>query len=54
MYGADHAKEHPDLITALPVDVADRIQVESLRDRAHAEIGVPNVMVNAAGWDRTD
>jgi 2-hydroxycyclohexanecarboxyl-CoA dehydrogenase len=48
------AKEHPDLITALPVDVADRTQVDSLRDRAHAEVGVPNVVVNAAGWDRTD
>lgn len=48
------AKEHPDLITALPVDVADRSQVDTLRDRTHAEVGVPNVVVNAAGWDRTD
>ena len=45
------AKEHPQLITALPVDVADRAQVDALRDRAP---GVPNVVVNAAGWDRTD
>ncbi len=48
------AKERPELITALPVDVADRGQVDTLRDRAHAEVGVPNVVVNAAGWDRTD
>src|SRR5581483_1019325 len=48
------AKERPELITALPVDVADRAQVDTLRDRAHAEVGVPNVVVNAAGWDRTD
>ena len=48
------AEEHPDLITALPVDVADRGQVDTLRDRTHAEVGVPNVVVNAAGWDRTD
>ena len=48
------AEEHPDLITALPVDVADRGQVDTLRDRTHAEVGVPNVLVNAAGWDRTD
>jgi 2-hydroxycyclohexanecarboxyl-CoA dehydrogenase len=51
------AKEYPDLITALPVDVADRVHVDALRDRAHAEVGVPNVpnvIVNAAGWDRTD
>jgi 2-hydroxycyclohexanecarboxyl-CoA dehydrogenase len=48
------AKEQPELITALRVDVADRAQVDILRDRAHADVGVPNVVVNAAGWDRTD
>jgi 2-hydroxycyclohexanecarboxyl-CoA dehydrogenase len=48
------AEEHPDLITALPVDVANRSQVDSLRDRTHADVGVPDVVVNAAGWDRTD
>ncbi|MGH3636044.1 MAG: SDR family NAD(P)-dependent oxidoreductase, partial [Mycobacterium sp.] len=48
------ATEYPELITALPVDVADRAQVDALRDRTHAEVGVPNVVVNAAGWDRTD
>jgi 2-hydroxycyclohexanecarboxyl-CoA dehydrogenase len=48
------AKEAPELITALPVDIADRAQVDELRDRTHAEVGVPNVIVNAAGWDRTD
>jgi NAD(P)-dependent dehydrogenase (short-subunit alcohol dehydrogenase family) len=48
------AKEQPELITALPVDVAERAQVDALRDRAHAEVGVPTVVVNAAGWDRTD
>lgn len=48
------AKEYPDLITALPVDVADRAQVDALRDRANAEVGTPNILVNAAGWDRTD
>lgn len=48
------AAQHPELITALPVDVADRAQVDTLRDRTHAEIGVPTVVVNAAGWDRTD
>ena len=48
------AKEQPQLITALPVDVADPAQVDALRDRTHAEVGVPNIVVNAAGWDRTD
>ena len=51
---ADTAKEYPELIVSLPVDVADRTQVDTLRDRTHAEVGVPNVVVNAAGWDRTD
>jgi 2-hydroxycyclohexanecarboxyl-CoA dehydrogenase len=48
------AAQQPELITALPVDVSDRPQVNALRERAHAEVGVPNVVVNAAGWDRTD
>lgn len=48
------AKEYPELIIALPVDIADRTQVDELRARTHAEVGVPNVLVNAAGWDRTD
>ncbi|HEU0190570.1 MAG TPA: SDR family NAD(P)-dependent oxidoreductase [Mycobacterium sp.] len=47
------AAEHPDRITALPVDIADRAQVDALADRVRADIGAPNVMVNAAGWDRT-
>ena len=48
------AARQPDFITALPVDVADRAQVDVLRDRVHTEVGVPTVVVNAAGWDRTD
>lgn len=48
------AAEQPDLITAAPVDVADPARVAALRDRIHADIGVPGIVVNAAGWDRTD
>ena len=51
------ATEQPELITALPVDVADPDQVDTLRERTHTEVGppnVPNIIVNAAGWDRTD
>ena len=48
------ANERPELITALPVDVADPAQVEALRASIHAGVGVPNIVVNAAGWDRTD
>lgn len=48
------AEECPELITALPVDIAERTRVDALRDRTHAEVGVPNIVVNAAGWDRTD
>ena len=45
------AKEHSELITALPVDVADPAQVDTLRERTHDALGVPNIVVNAAGWE---
>lgn len=48
------AREYPELITAFEADIADRSRVEALRDAIHAELGVPDVLVNAAGWDRTD
>jgi 2-hydroxycyclohexanecarboxyl-CoA dehydrogenase len=48
------ATEHRDLITALPVDVADPAQVDALRDQTQARVGPPHIVVNAAGWDRTD
>lgn len=48
------AQQYPDSISAMKVDVADRAQVDALRDEAHASVGVPNILVNAAGWDRTD
>jgi 2-hydroxycyclohexanecarboxyl-CoA dehydrogenase len=51
---ATTAQAHPELITALAVDVADPARVAALRDETHAEIGVPSIVVNAAGWDRTD
>lgn len=41
-------------IHAMEVDVADSAHVTALRDRVNAEIGVPDILVNAAGWDRTD
>lgn len=41
-------------IHAMKVDIADRSQVDALRDRVTAEIGVADILVNAAGWDRTD
>lgn len=48
------AAERPDRLIPMTVDVADRAQVDALRDRVTAEVGVANVLVNAAGWDRTD
>lgn len=48
------AEQQPDRIFAMKVDVADAAQVRALRDQVHAEVGVPNILVNAAGWDRTD
>ncbi|PPJ28695.1 SDR family NAD(P)-dependent oxidoreductase [Nocardia nova] len=48
------AEQQSDRIFAMQVDIADAEQVQALRDRVHAEVGVPNILVNAAGWDRTD
>ncbi|WP_227985448.1 SDR family NAD(P)-dependent oxidoreductase [Nocardia spumae] len=48
------AEKQADRILAMRVDIADRAQVGALRDQVHAAAGVPNVLVNAAGWDRTD
>ncbi|HTY32513.1 SDR family NAD(P)-dependent oxidoreductase [Mycobacterium sp.] len=48
------AAKRPGLITALPVDVADPARVDAQRKRIRAELGVPTIVVNAAGWDRTD
>lgn len=47
---ADH---HPELITARPVDVADPETVEALRHGLERDLGTPDVVVNSAGWDRT-
>lgn len=48
------AEQQSDRIFAMQVDIADAAQVQALRDRVHAEVGVPNILINAAGWDRTD
>jgi 2-hydroxycyclohexanecarboxyl-CoA dehydrogenase len=48
------AQQRPELISALSVDVADPAQVDALRDTINTELGVPDIVVNAAGWDRTD
>jgi 2-hydroxycyclohexanecarboxyl-CoA dehydrogenase len=48
------AEQQSDRIFAMQVDIADAAQVQALRERVHAEVGVPNILVNAAGWDRTD
>ena len=51
--GAAETAGRADGITPMPVDVADRAAVDRLRDRVRTELGVPDVLVNAAGWDRT-
>lgn len=48
------AQQRPELISALAADVADPSQVDALRDTINTELGVPDIVVNAAGWDRTD
>ncbi|GAC83357.1 putative oxidoreductase [Gordonia paraffinivorans NBRC 108238] len=47
------AEQSPSIIP-MAVDVADRATVDELRDAVGAEVGVPDILVNAAGWDRTD
>lgn len=47
------AAQAPDLVTAMPVDVADPDAVSALAGQVHAELGVPSILVNCAGWDRT-
>jgi 2-hydroxycyclohexanecarboxyl-CoA dehydrogenase len=39
-------------IVPMQVDIADRSSVDGLRDQVR-ELGTPEVLVNAAGWDRT-
>lgn len=52
--GAEATASGNDLIIARRLDVADPDSVESLRAWVAAEFGAPTVLVNAAGWDRTD
>lgn len=48
------ADTQPDRIHALQVDISDRAQVDALREQVSTDVGTPNILVNAAGWDRTD
>ncbi|WAC54340.1 SDR family NAD(P)-dependent oxidoreductase [Gordonia sp. SL306] len=50
---AKQTAEHNAKIIPMGVDVADRATVDALRDAVDAEVGVPDILVNAAGWDRT-
>lgn len=47
------ADEH-ERVTSYPVDVADPGRVDELRDAVRGAMGVPRILVNAAGWDRTE
>lgn len=50
---AETAQRDPAAITAAHVDIADAGSVAALR-RTVSDIGEPVILVNAAGWDRTD
>jgi NAD(P)-dependent dehydrogenase (short-subunit alcohol dehydrogenase family) len=50
--GAEATARTAEGITAMHVDIADRASVDRLRDQV-GELGTPDVLVNAAGWDRT-
>jgi 2-hydroxycyclohexanecarboxyl-CoA dehydrogenase len=43
----------PGSLHAFAVDVADGDSVGALADGVHARLGVPEVIVNCAGWDET-
>ena len=48
------AAQNPDRITAGTVDVADPDSVAALAETVQSQVGVATVLVNCAGWDRTD
>ncbi|HEU4568551.1 MAG TPA: SDR family oxidoreductase [Marmoricola sp.] len=48
--GAEETAASAGGITAMQVDISDRASVDRLRDQV---AGTPDVLVNAAGWDRT-
>jgi NAD(P)-dependent dehydrogenase (short-subunit alcohol dehydrogenase family) len=47
------ADRYADRVSAYAVDVADPDSVDELREAVTADLGVPQVVVNSAGWDRT-
>jgi 2-hydroxycyclohexanecarboxyl-CoA dehydrogenase len=47
------AGQRSELVVARQVDVADHDSVADLHAWTTAELGVPHVLVNSAGWDRT-
>ncbi len=48
------AAERPSMIAAYHVDVSDAMSVEALRDKVTSELGVARILVNCAGWERTE
>ncbi|MGH3438443.1 MAG: SDR family NAD(P)-dependent oxidoreductase [Sciscionella sp.] len=48
------AAENSELITGYRVDVADAGSVDALCERVSVDLGTPRILVNVAGWDRTD
>lgn len=50
--GAAETARNAEAITPMQVDIADRSSVDNLRDQV-GRLGTPDVLVNAAGWDRT-
>ena len=50
---AKRTAEQNAAIVPMSVDVADRVTVDALRDAVNAEVGIADILVNAAGWDRT-
>ncbi|RTL69777.1 MAG: SDR family oxidoreductase [Pseudonocardiaceae bacterium] len=51
--GATAVSREADGITPLAVDVADPDAVTALAGQVATDVGIANVLVNCAGWDRT-
>ncbi|MGH9301236.1 MAG: SDR family NAD(P)-dependent oxidoreductase [Acidimicrobiales bacterium] len=48
------ALARPSCVLALPVDVTQPDSIAALRDQVQEKMGTAYILVNAAGWDRTE
>lgn len=46
------AAQNSNRITAMAVDIADRVRVDALHEQVSSTLGPAGILINAAGWDR--